>query len=466
MSTRNPDDDNGQDRESPGSDSPMYRRDASEADSASPVEASSTDSVEPANYRRAASGPNGWVGPEDIVEPHTAEEAHSSPRSPPTMRWAGRTVLALASVTLLSLVVATTAFDLFRRRDPPAPLGPPSPPAPPCEWLSELVLDQRAERWWATVEAGLRSEPLAQTEQTIDVRVEEAFAPVYARIPEFLDWHYSVTGQYTQMAVVIVTLLQEWGFPGALVERLARSELIKTLFDWLQEWEPTRAILERLARLELMTSALEQLDLFRRQVDERLFGGLSDRVRLASDEVEMVMRAEVRELIARRMRDEVDLFPAAASVRADGPCSDVESVRTRLAYEGMLEAAVPETVQRFTGTTAPTGILSVAAGVRAASAARALIKGLSGRLSRRLLPGIGRLLGVGVGAGVWLLLDSLVLFADEYFTREQFQEELTSLVDEQRAGLRVDLSARADEVRMTTLGPVTPAALEASYVLR
>ena len=178
-------------------------------------------------------------------------------------------------------------------------------------------------------------------------------------------------------------------------------------------------------------------------MDERLlFGSLSDRVRLASDEVEMVMRAEVRELIARRIRDEVDLFPAAASVRADGSCSDVESVRTRLAYqpvakgpaafdgrcipsdrvvprsnmanmlprhalsagrlarlgatrgfttgcyEGMLEAAVPETVQRFTGTTAPTGILSVAAGVRAASAARALMKGLSGRLSRRLLPGI------------------------------------------------------------------------------
>ena len=97
-------------------------------------------------------------------------------------------------------------------------------------------------------------------------------------------------------------------------------------------------------------------------MDERLFGSLSDRVRLASDEVEMVMRAEVRELIARRIRDEVDLFPAAASVRADGSCSDVESVRTRLAYEGMLKAAVPETVQRFTGTTAPTGILSVAAG--------------------------------------------------------------------------------------------------------
>ena len=151
----------------------------------------------------------------------------------------------------------------------------------------------------------------------------------------------------------------------------------------------------------------------------------------------------------------------SASARDAGPCSDVESVRTRLAYEGMLEAVVPETVQRFTGTTAPTGILlSRAAGVRVTSAAGTLMKGLSGRLSRRLLPGVGRLLGVGVGTGVWLLLDSLVLFADEYFTREQFQEELTSLVDEQRAGLRMDLSVRANEVRMTTLGPVTPAELQ------
>ena len=436
----------------------MDGRDASEADSLSPVETSSTQGAEPADYRRAASGPNGSGDPEDIVEPHDAQGTRSSPGSPTRMRWAGRTALAVASVTLLSLVVAATASDLLRLRDAPAPVGPPSPPAPPCEWLSNLVLDQRVERWWATVEAGLRGEPLPQTEQAIDVRVAEAFAPVYAHILEFLDWHYSVTGQYTQLAVGIVTLLQEWDFPRALVERLARSELIKALFEWLQGWETTRAILERLAGLELMASAVEQLDRFRGQVDERLFGGLSDRVRLAADEVEIVMRAEMGELIARRIRDEADLFPAGASARPDEPCSDVESVRTRLAYESMLEAAVPETVQRFTSITAPTGILSAAAGVRAASAARALMKGLSGRLSRRLLPGIGRLLGVGVGTASVAPRLARSLRRRVLHAGEQFLEELTSLVDKQRAGLRADLSARADEVWMTTLGPVTPAA--------
>ena len=388
--------------------------------------------------------------------PDDDEAAHPSPEGSTPRRWAERTVLALASVALLSFVVTTTVLDPFGPLDAPSTPGPPSPPVPPCEWLSDLELERLAERWWATVEAGLRSEPLAETEQAIEVRAEEAFAPVYAHIPEFLDWHYSVAGQYTQLAVVIVTLLQEWGLPRALAERLARSELMKAVFDWLQGWEPTRTILERVVSLELPASAREQLDHLQRQVDARLFGDLSDRVRLASDEVERVMRAEMRDLIARRIRDEMALLPVAARVRADAPCSDVETMRTRLAYERMLEAAVPETVQRFTASAAPTGILSVAAGVGAASAARALMKGLSGRL----LPRIGRLIGVGVGAGVWLLLDSLVLYADEYFTREQFQQELTALVDEQKAGLRADLSTRADEVRMTALGPVPPAALD------
>jgi len=409
MPTRNADGDDGHDRESPGSDSKH------------------------------------------------AKEARPIPQAVTPMRWAVRIIVALASVALLS-VVAATIFHLGS--DPPPP-PPPPPPVIPCDWLSDLELEQITERWWARVEAGLRSEPLSETEQAIEFRVEEAFARVYEHIPEFLDWHYSVAGQYTQLLVVVVTLLEEWGFPRAL-ERLAGSESMKVLVDWLRVWEPTRATIERLIALDLPAEARERLDRWRQQVDARLFGDLSDRVRLASDEVERVLRAEMRDMVARRLRNEMDLFPIGAQVRAAGSCSDLETVRVGLAYERMLEAAVPETVRRFTASAAPTGILAVAAGVRSAAAARAIVKGLSGRLTRRLLPRLGRFIGVGVGAGAWFVLDLLVLYADEYFTREQFQEELTALVDEQKAGLKADLSARADEIRMTALDPVTPAALEGS----
>jgi hypothetical protein len=374
-------------------------------------------------------------------------------------RWAVRTVLTLASLTLLLFVIATTTSGVLEPPIPPQPPSPPLLPAPTCERLSDLELEQAAERWWATVEAGLRGEPLAETEQAIETRVEEAFAPVYTHIPEFLDWHYSLAGQYTQLANVIVTLLEAWGLPAAL-GRLAGSEALQAVVDRLQEWEPTRAIVHALVDLDLPAAAREQLDNWQQQVDRRLFGDLSDRMRLASDEVETAVRAGMRELIARGIRNEMDLLPTAARVPAWGPCSNVETARVRLAYERMLEAAVPETVQRFTASVAPTGIFAAAAGIRSAAASRAIVKGLSGRLTRRLLPRIGRLIGVGAGAGAWLFLDLLVLYADEYFTREEFQAELTALVDEQKAGLKADLAARADQARLAALGPFTPAALE------
>ena len=390
--------------------------------------------------------------------PPADDDARERELHPMPLRWAKRTVLALASLTLLSFVIATT-FGLSGPTVPPRPPIPPPLPAPPCVWLSDLELEQIADRWWATVEAGLRSEPLAATERAIEVRVEEAFAPVYTHIPEFLDWHYSLAGQYTQLAAVIVSLLEEWGFPEALA-RLAGSEPIQAVVEWLEGWEPTRAVVRTLVDLDLPEAAREQLDRRQQQLDQRLLGDLSDRVRLASDEVESVMRAELRDIVTRRMRGEMALLPITARGPTLGPCSDVEVVSVRLTYERMLEAAVPETVQRFTVSAAPTGIFAAAAGVRSAVAARAVVKGLSARLTRRVLPRLGRLIGIGVGAGAWMLLDLLVLHADEYFTREQFQKELTALVDEQKAGLKKDLSARAEEVRMTALGPVTPAALE------
>ena len=386
------------------------------------------------------------------------DDARERELQPMPLRWAERVLLALASLTLLSFVIATT-FGLPGPPLPPRPPGPPPLSAPSCERPSDLGLERIADRWWATVEAGLRSEPLAATERAIEVRVEEAFAPVYTHIPEFLDWHYSLGGQYTQLAAAIATLLEEWGFPEALA-RLAGSEPIRVVVDWLEGWEPARAIVQPLVDLDLPEAAREQLDRWQRQVDQRLLGDLSDRARLASDEVESVMRAEMRDIVARRIRDEMALLPAAARGPALGPCPDIGTARVRLAYERMLEAAVPETVRRFTASAAPTGIFAAAAGIRSAAAARAIVKGLSGRLARRALPRLGRLIGIGVGAGAWVLLDLLVLHADEYFTREQFQEELTALVDEQKAGLRKDLAARADEARLTALGPLPPAALE------
>ena len=59
------------------------------------------------------------------------------------------------------------------------------------------VLQQRVAERWREFSDELQRTPLPGTSQAINERVEEAFTPVYDRIPALLDWHYSLRGQTT-----------------------------------------------------------------------------------------------------------------------------------------------------------------------------------------------------------------------------------------------------------------------------
>ena len=71
------------------------------------------------------------------------------------------------------------------------------------------VLQQRVEEPWREFSGKLRRAPLPETSQAIDELVEDAFGPVYARIPAFLDWHYSFLGQYTELGLAVSGRLEE-----------------------------------------------------------------------------------------------------------------------------------------------------------------------------------------------------------------------------------------------------------------
>lgn len=123
----------------------------------------------------------------------------------------------------------------------------------------------------------------------------------------------------------------------------------------------------------------------------------------------------------------------------------------------MLDAATPDGVRRVITTGVPAGILARAAAARSAGAGTRILKRLAQRQGRRLVPQLARVVGIAGGAGVWLLLDSLALFADEQLTRDEFEAELTELVDEQRAQMKSTLMIEVHEMRRATLAPGTPA---------
>ena len=394
--------------------------------------------------------------------PDVSEVAPSAPRKRAgRAAWARRTILVLISATLLSIVVGTASIDLLLRVDAPTPPEPPDAPVPECDRLRDHELERLGRAWWTSAAGRLSREPLPLTERALEDNVDAAFGPVYARIPGFVDWHYSLAGQYAQLAQAIPDRLLESQLARAALERLQDSRLVQGALDRLRESQLARAALERWHDSDLVPEALDHLERLRQATDSRLFADLPDRVRQASAGVETVMREEMRDLIARRMRDEVRTLPALPPPGAGTSCTEVGTTGLRTAYESMLSVAMPDAVRRFTTSAPPTGILAAGAAARGAVAGRTLIKGLSARLLTRSAGRTASALGaaaggLAAGAAAWLLVDVAVLVVDEHFNRDALERELIELVDEQKAAMKAELASAVDEARSKALGAITP----------
>lgn len=327
--------------------------------------------------------------------------------------WTWWIVLTLMSGGLLSMVVAISVIDPPRGVNLP-PLPPALRPAVirnPCTVIpmTDAELELLVSLRWPELQERLHREPLPRTDQTLQDDVDAAFEPIYAQIPKFLDWHYSVTGQYTQLAQVIL--------------------------EWLES-EIVQAVLDRLHA-------------------PQLFSDLPDRVLHASAHVEKVMKEEMRALVEEQIRAEAATLPTSWYAGTTMPCAE------RDAYERMLTVAIPETVRRLTDSAVPTTIIAVGAAFRGAAAARRFVSRLSGRLLSRTASGlVARVLGALAGPATWLLVDVVVLFADEHFNRDDLEAELTALIDEQKAEVKAALSEAVAEEKSEALGVFLPSELD------
>lgn len=413
---------------------------------------------------------------DDAAANHTAAKNRSEgfPAHPPDRAgrpawawWTVLTVLTLTSGGLLSMVVMIAVLDPPRGVNLP-PLPPALRPAVvrnPCTVnpMTDAELALLAIRRWPELQERLHREPFPRTEQAIQDDVDAAFEPIYARIPTFLDWHYSLAGQYTQFAQVILDWLESEIAP-AVRDRLRKSQIARAFLDRLLESDLARAAIDWLPDSEGFRKALDRLQ---ERVDSGLFDGLPDRVRHATAHVEKVMREEMRALVEEQIQAEARTLPALCTPETGMPCADGGTVGIgngtghREVYECMLTAAIPQTVRRFTVSAAPTGIIAVGAAFRGAAAARALINGLKRRLLFRFAgPAAGAIGGGLVGSAVWLAVDVVVLFTDEYFNRDELRAELTALVDERKATLRASISEAVAEEKSTALGEFRPFELD------
>ncbi|WP_111415190.1 hypothetical protein [Billgrantia lactosivorans] len=83
----------------------------------------------------------------------------------------------------------------------------------------------------------------------LDARLDAAFAPLEAAVPEYLDWHFSLRGSYLRLAIALTDDVDEW-LEAQLAEQLiARSGFEAALeeleADYATRLEPAQRRLER-----------------------------------------------------------------------------------------------------------------------------------------------------------------------------------------------------------------------------
>lgn len=244
----------------------------------------------------------------------------------------------------------------------------------------------------------------ARTDQIVAERIDAAFAPVYERIPMFLDFHYSIVGEYTELSA-------------ALVDG-AGAELKRILFD---EVDFDHRLNGAIASIQTESDAVLSAAL------TNINDGLQEKMDLDPSEL-----AVLGKVVALSMEDANNRFTggelmlkSAGAVAGAGAAAAVmtKTIGKQIASKLAAKAAAK------TAAKAATGIGGGAAGGAAAGM-------LCGPLAWACMP-------VGGAAGAiafWLLTDKAIIEVDEYFNKETFEAELRSIIDEEKMRIAEQIS--------------------------
>jgi len=317
-------------------------------------------------------------------QPASKSSEHQSNKTMSRAFWISIVAMALVSVALTligslrSPVTEITSDGVSSSQSSPTPLELP-------KTTLERLFSEAAEQSY--VEIAPR----------IDDILADVYAPVYAAIPIYAEFHYSVLGEYTELG------------------QAALGEMNKALY-------------------------------------EKLFDGFGDRLEREAALLDQEYANSYINALQGGIRKE---FP---SVDFDAPLGPLTQAAI-LDATGRAKITVPlATVAAVTAgrgaLKASTAAISkkIAARVAAKAAAKGVAKGggiLVGAGGGALVcswsgPGAA-LCGVVGGVAAWLVTDAVVINLDEYFNRDEFEAELHQMIDEDRAEKKLLLEATLQE---------------------
>ncbi|MEP3333614.1 hypothetical protein [Sedimentitalea sp.] len=227
----------------------------------------------------------------------------------------------------------------------------------------------------------------------IDAYLDTVYAPAYAAIPAYADFHYSVLGEYIELTAAATGQMSD-----AIHERL---------FDGFE-----KRLTEAAAKLDKRYVEEYQRILEKKVAQQVSPGGATPLLGEVTDAV-------LQDAISRA-HTTLPLATVAAGIVGSGSLK-------------LVSATIAKKLAAKVAAKASAKGLAKGGGVLAGAGGGALLCSWSG-------PGAA-VCGFLGGAAAWLLTDAVVVNIDEYFNREDFEDELRKMLDEDRAEKREQLTA-------------------------
>ena len=244
----------------------------------------------------------------------------------------------------------------------------------------------------AQVEVRARQAGYQAIEANLDDALEQMFQPVYASIPTYADFHYSVWGQYAELWAA--------GKETLGLEEEIGSLMRKHLFE------------------DFETRHVQQIEHLRKAYQQSVSGIFAQEGERLAGETGQPLPEALQLTLDDAKRRMIVTLPAAATGSAAATAvvvAIVKPIATKVVASTAIKAGAK-------GVGKATGIGGTAA---------------AGAVAGSFLGPVGTAVG-GVGGAVvgWLVVDYAVVRLDEYFNRDEFEAELRDAIDVEKARLR------------------------------
>jgi hypothetical protein len=275
----------------------------------------------------------------------------------------------------------------------------------------------------------------------VDVRTRREVAGVFqaarGRVPDFLDWYYSLPGAYSRTFWALTGSLE-----GALGGELAARVLVPA--EITAGLEGVARVLEQEAGTALTGAATG--------LGDAMLAGAAAAPPVAGDPPRVTasweLGGQVEALVAPYLAaDAGELGRQAAAGAAGVAVAGTVGRRLAAAATGRATTALAARSARATlaRLAARLGLRAAGGGGTAGAAAGGATAGASlcaaSGAGAPLAPACAAAGGLAVGAVAWLLADKLLLEADEHLNRDELAAELLALLDAQEARVAEELGA-------------------------